>query len=216
MTSEKPSQPEGEKKINNQTSVLPLLPTSPHSLSWWAHGRQLYWWSNEHLDHFFSFFTQTVPRCQPANFSLTFRERTQGWIFHIQGKFEAASPPLDIGSHHHLTVQEHSHYELRPRSEINLQPTQTSTLVSENLSGTEEHSCAVITPREFPSGAEAPSGQQRQTDQSPPATARRCLQLLSATAVAQQELPLRVHLHFPGGWSTTPCLDYCFLLEKLW
>lgn len=44
------------------------------------------------------------------------------------------------------TPTSNTQYELRPRSGVNLQPTQTSTLVSEALSGAEVHSCAVITP----------------------------------------------------------------------
>lgn len=110
------------------------------------------------------------PICQPVNFSLAFRECTEGWNFQVKGNFEAASPPLDFGSHHFLTVQQHSHFKhtIWTCTEVNLQPRQTSTLVSENLSGTQVQGCAVVTPAVFfwcwiPQWT-------AQADQSPPAT----------------------------------------------
>lgn len=94
-----------------------------------------------------------------------FRECTEGWNFQVQGNFEAASPPLDFSSHHFLTVQQHSHFKhtIWTCSKLNLQPSQTSTLVSESLPGTQMQGCAVVTPTKFFSSAEAPSGQPRQT-----------------------------------------------------
>lgn len=174
MTSEKPSWPEEEKK-KNQTSVLPLLPTSPHPPRWRVQGRHLYWWSNKHLRDHFNFFLflpkQSGMHLSP-DVSLQISPSLSGNV--LKNEFSTSRETLK--QHLHLwtlvvtisslcrsTPTSNTRYELRPHSEINLQPTQTPTLVWENLSGTEEHSCAVVTPTEFPCGAEAPRRQHRQT-----------------------------------------------------